>query len=294
MSHRIENLLPRNLFHYCPLESFYGIITNKNIRLCSSKYTNDPNENKIIDRIIDDFMKSRGNKKQKVFLESAIKKFNERASNKQFNAPFVFCLSEKHEDLNQWRNYADNGRGIAIGFNTENFPFKRVFPTLLISPREIILFNLPTFEEIYIDKCIYNSKYQYQLIKSLIKFYSGIPEITDEQIQQFNLYLKFFSAFFKDYAFRDEQEWRIVCFPFTLQVLGTLKIPLKYFAKRSVIVPFIEIPLISEPDKFPFDYSFIGRNAKNDDDDLADFIVNSHINFLQGFIRSRIEIQEFQ
>jgi hypothetical protein len=31
---------------------------------------------------------------------------------------WVFCLSEKSDDLGQWRGYADDGQGISIGFNS--------------------------------------------------------------------------------------------------------------------------------------------------------------------------------
>jgi hypothetical protein len=33
---------------------------------------------------------------------------------------FAFCMSTKKDDLNQWRVYGDNGKGVCIGFNVEN------------------------------------------------------------------------------------------------------------------------------------------------------------------------------
>jgi hypothetical protein len=43
----------QELFHYCPTESFYGIVTSKTLWLSNSIYANDPNENKIANNISD-------------------------------------------------------------------------------------------------------------------------------------------------------------------------------------------------------------------------------------------------
>ena len=40
---------------------------------------------------------------------------------KQTLKSWVFCLSEKGDNLGQWRGYADDGRGVAIGFAKEYF-----------------------------------------------------------------------------------------------------------------------------------------------------------------------------
>jgi hypothetical protein len=106
---------PKVLYHYCSTESFYGIITNKNIRLSNCIYSNDPNENRIYKNLLISISQKSDNENIRIFakkvLDNRFEPIDEMCS-------YIFCLSEKADDLNQWRIYGDHGFGFMIGLRT--------------------------------------------------------------------------------------------------------------------------------------------------------------------------------
>lgn len=113
------------LYHYCSLETFKSIIENKTLRLSNVLKSNDSEEFKYFDNVFKNALKNVkiGVKKRKYFENEWIKR-------KAEFMPLVLCLSSKNDQLSQWRGYADDGRGIALGFDfekykiNENIPFK--------------------------------------------------------------------------------------------------------------------------------------------------------------------------
>ncbi|WP_353867109.1 DUF2971 domain-containing protein [uncultured Desulfovibrio sp.] len=66
--------------------------------------------------------------------KNTIKGKNEQLLNNIYNTvvhnltnKFICCLSEHGDILSQWRTYADDGRGFAIGFSVENTNFYKKF-----------------------------------------------------------------------------------------------------------------------------------------------------------------------
>jgi hypothetical protein len=106
----IPNPTPKQeLFHYCPTESFFGIISSQALWLSNSEHANDPNENRIALDILTDIAKDSDNRSARHFAKSVL----------EYEFPpvddvssYVFCLSENEDDLNQWREYADYGYGL--------------------------------------------------------------------------------------------------------------------------------------------------------------------------------------
>ena len=99
------------LFHYCSIESFVSIVSSRTIRLSLLNQSNDTEEGRWVLR----FLKQQVDQDIKLYpikdrliglIESAI----------QFLSFAGFCLSEHRDQLSQWRGYADDGRGVAIGF----------------------------------------------------------------------------------------------------------------------------------------------------------------------------------
>lgn len=67
--------------------------------------------------------------------KNTIKCKNEQLLNNIYNTvvhnltnKFICCLSEHGDILSQWRTYADDGRGFAIGFSVENTNFLQNIP----------------------------------------------------------------------------------------------------------------------------------------------------------------------
>ncbi len=152
------------MFHYCPTESFHGIVSSKTIWLSNSEYANDPNENRLAydllaqisenstDNIVKQFAK--------VVLELKFGIIDEMSS-------YVFCMSENKDDLNQWRVYADKGFGYMLALRPQYF-LDNGFWNLLDQG-----ITLPAFDRIYLSKCIYDVALQRHMVEELLRFFAA-------------------------------------------------------------------------------------------------------------------------
>jgi hypothetical protein len=289
-----KTIVPDVLYHYCPLNSFFGIVMNKNLRLSFSKYSNDPSESQIGVLVLKEIFQQSKNELEKQFIEEAIK-YHEQTKNRiVFNYPYVLCLSEKPEDLNQWRIYADNGRGMMFSIYSSIFKAKNVFP---INPSIPIYKQIqPNNNILYLDNCIYNIKEQKEIFKIIID--QSLPSITKDfslkiAVAHFSIYLRFIAAFFKHDSFKAEKEWRLVCFP-QHQKVGTdgkYNFKVNYRNKKSVIIPYIELPIKSPYKKPIFSSLYLGSNVINSEDEILKFIMDNEF-FFKTLKRSTIIIQE--
>ena len=68
-------------------------------------------------------------------------------------------MSERYDDLNQWRNYGDKGSGMMLGINSDFYSTHRVWESI---------FTAWTFqiklEQLYLDQCIYNYNIQQKML----------------------------------------------------------------------------------------------------------------------------------
>ena len=112
------------LFHYCSASSFQAILETGKVRFSDINMLNDRAEMHLGYSV---FEEAAGK-----LIKIAETKENLKALDKAFFDkvdaiiaplqhcihPFVFCLSRERDLLGQWRAYADDGRGFAIGFSS--------------------------------------------------------------------------------------------------------------------------------------------------------------------------------
>ena len=123
--------LPRTLYHYCSVQTFFNIIKNRSIWLSDVSKTNDSQELRWILGELRIFMMEQWlvyvNNAQAVGKTVDFERFNETYKiidnflRLEIKKNWVFCLSERKDDLGQWRGYADDGKGVALGFRANNF-----------------------------------------------------------------------------------------------------------------------------------------------------------------------------
>ena len=104
------------IYHYCNVESFSAIIQNKILWLSSVYNLNDYKEIHWIKDKLSNKLKNSINKNN--FL--LYKAFEELYS-KQLPNVYIGSFSKGSDLLSQWRAYANDGFGVAIGFNEEYF-----------------------------------------------------------------------------------------------------------------------------------------------------------------------------
>lgn len=101
------------LWHYCSNTTFQLIVEKQELLLNEISHSNDSMEGKwLVEKVLRSaLLKNKvSDRETNQFIEKIY------SMKKRYNA-FAFCLSDKSDVLSQWRGYADDGHGVAIGFN---------------------------------------------------------------------------------------------------------------------------------------------------------------------------------
>lgn len=121
------------VYHYCGVETFLNIIRNHTLRLSDLCISTDNLEMKSLLEIVRDEVK-RQYKNSNDFNDSVIFGMEQDAAffflldavitkmkNESNQILYGTCFSEEGDLLGQWREYADKGRGLSIGFRARWF-----------------------------------------------------------------------------------------------------------------------------------------------------------------------------
>lgn len=102
------------LYHYCSPSAFYEIVTNRAVWLSALKQSNDHKEGLLVTASLARLAKSDGlDPRDADRMRHLIQLMQE------IEGGLALCLSEEGDLLSQWRAYAGDGRGVAIGFHKE-------------------------------------------------------------------------------------------------------------------------------------------------------------------------------
>jgi hypothetical protein len=106
-------------YHYCGTEGFRCILSTKTLWATHFKYLNDAGEiRRGIEIAKEEAISLRDVAKigiEQFYFDQVVRQLGEKAS----RHVFVVCFSEEGDLLSQWRAYADDGRGFAIGFDLQ-------------------------------------------------------------------------------------------------------------------------------------------------------------------------------
>lgn len=146
----------------------------------------------------------------------------------------VACFCKNGDLLSQWRGYAAQGYGYALGFKTAMLRER-------IAASGFIL-----------GKCIYDPELQDKIINEALEYIlrSEAPDDERERFQEFLSVLRYI-AFFKDTSFAQEQEWRLV--PGEPVYLTRTR----FRPGKSMIIPFTSID-IGEGKNSPVHCVYVG------------------------------------
>lgn len=218
----------RIVYHYCSIETFYAIITNKCLRLSDLNKTNDYMGKKWTLKLIDNVLiKTLEERKINIDIKEQFwygeginshldyfRKNMEEYLNED-TPVLITCFSKEKDLLSQWRAYGDDGNGIAIGFDLD------ILENLLESRQDIciddVIYDLHD-QEIYIQYAIGCSmSYMMDDVKVNNISEEMLKEYFDEEFETMCEVLpenlKNTCCFIKNPAFREEQEVRIVYHP---------------------------------------------------------------------------------
>ncbi|MDR7029822.1 DUF2971 domain-containing protein [Rhizobium rosettiformans] len=203
-------------YHYCSTEAFRSILVNKSIWLSSLISSNDALEGHWMTRIINLVSA------EEALKESAILELDKMARMIEGITDCLgFCLSEDGDTLSQWRGYADDGRGVSIGFNTgfleelaqtaKAVTFQKV--EYNVDAQKARVRQLVPRMKVLIDRGACDPPLPGGLLtqKTPQEYSAEVEEHIAVNNQLFNLLLELsYSWFaFKNPAFREENEWRL-------------------------------------------------------------------------------------
>lgn len=206
--------IPKILYHYCSVETFYSIIKNRSIWLSDIEKSNDSRELKWLKEKCETYVQKywlnyvkeldkRGELNSDVFKRyEESKKLSDLINKYDMSKCWVFCLSEKRDDLGQWRGYADDGRGISIGFKSDFFVLVETI-THLLDEKEDAFFKKVKYSKKQIEDFFLN-----EAGLGSISMNESLEE-TANKIENAIIIAMWNAAFFKSETFKEEREWRI-------------------------------------------------------------------------------------
>lgn len=207
---------PKVLYHYCSVPTFYNITRNRSIWLSDIGKSNDSQELKWIKgqcryyilKAWTDYAKAvqENGELEKVDFDKFEQIQNQLEDLYKYETEkcWGFCLSEKKDDLGQWRGYADDGHGISIGFKSSYFKaIMRAGKTEITDPSSVAF-----------DSICYNEKETEKLFYESCGLSLITPEMTsDDVIKRLRAAIVaslLLAPFYKNGKFAEEKEWRLV------------------------------------------------------------------------------------
>ena len=210
------NNIPTIVYHYCSLESFLSIIKSGTIRLSNISKSNDTDEIKYC---FDAFQKTlkyscllysrqhiTDKEQQKFFNEIDYDSLVTRAVINDSLVYYTACFSTESDLLSQWRGYANDGKGVAIGFYTHDF------------------FKANELKNLKFDKITYNMSVEQDKLKKYVINNLNAASLKTTNENFISVYMNaindvisgmvYKAVFNKNPAFQEENEWRLVFYPF--------------------------------------------------------------------------------
>ncbi len=122
---RFEESLPQieKVYHYTSQEAFQKILEGKEIWMSNALAMNDPGELRFGIDIVENIIKERASAPTVLdWIREEKRNFsNYRESFWSTEPYFLFSVSEKRNDVNQWMHYGDKGKGVALEFIWPHF-----------------------------------------------------------------------------------------------------------------------------------------------------------------------------
>lgn len=258
------------LFHYTDLNAFLSIIQNKKLWLTGAYNLNDHQEiywtHQKIGRSLNELASRHGKQRSDEIWELL-----------QANSgvPYICALSSEPDLLSQWRAYGQNGSGIAIGFKRTSLPSSERLPFLTCGKRD----------SLSLHQVIYNEKTQEQLIESILAPAFEGAEIDDQAHMAMSMaasQLAGLSSIFKNPAFSEESEWRIIHRPIIMgkdgsresQIHLSISLP-RYRTSGGKLITYFEYDFADLKPNEIFSEIVLGPKSEVSNYDLSIFLTEN-------------------
>ena len=225
------------LWHYTDFNGLKGIIGSRSLRLSHPRYLNDSSEVRYAQEL-QEAVFSRLSPLGDRDLQEMLAGYRRYAQDKTRYVSFVTSFCEKDDDLDLWRNYADDGSGVALGFASSKLQDA---------------LNREVNRSLFLQKVIYEREGQEAIIQSLLDLArteyklliagsASAPKIEARVYELLYTLSDFFLLFLKHECYKPEKENRLV-------LLGRNGVKLKDMAfgtQKGYLKPYIDFGFSEE------------------------------------------------
>jgi hypothetical protein len=200
--------LPNALHHYTGAAGFHAIIKEQKMRATHISYLNDSSEYfHAIDLMREAIQSLKGTANKKIpqapleVMSAVLTTLDQQT----MPPVFVTCFSEAKNELSQWRSYGNGEGGIALEMDAIKLGYTATAKGWEIHPVE------------------YNLDRQSELIRAIVsrgcttaekllheKSGKDAPPRMEAWVKQYMYHAAYFAPLFKNAAFSQEREWRII------------------------------------------------------------------------------------
>lgn len=268
------------LYHYCDNYKMANILSGRTLRMSDITKSNDYEEVKmffpgILDAIADEYERdefalyykgthNRGALAKLLDWEYDILDYE---FSRGGVTNFVVCFCEEGDVLSQWRGYADNGKGCALGFSIKEFDEYCKRYNGILRFEKVEYKTAKEISETIVEKSL-KVLNELRVMRSWIA--ENIPSLDEEKIDKmFQFYFHHMisgvlmgSLKYKNEAFKEEKEWRLFfsqqIYKFAQWIYGdddietivcddalkVLKNKIEFNVKSDDIVPFYPINIM--------------------------------------------------
>ena len=211
----------QKLCHYTTLGGAIGIIESGDLWLTNSRYSNDDEELRYGQALVDEVMSELEGASTGARLQW-LKKLREAVSVAKSDQTYVCCFCQRDNLLSQWRGYADNGGGVSFEFDPVGFT-------------EITGRDCP-HGLMRLWKVFYDRDQQRDILRKCIDYPYWPSQAAVDRIRFVVDALQFFMPTFKNADFREEQERRLIFTPYP-----TMSVRPRFRARGGLLVPYFSL-----------------------------------------------------
>jgi len=219
-----------SIYHYTDLAGLLGIVTNHDLWLTNSVYSNDEEEMKhgmdVVEEVLAEQLSAAKNQNRND-MRARLDALSSQLES-PLNGPYVCCFCKRDDLLSQWRGYGANGTGVSLKMKPNDFD-------VITGP------DLPvgTFGLLRFWKVFYDRATQLSIIRDAIQYphaYPQEPATPKEWAERAADAIEFFLPTFKSKGFREESEFRLIFTP-----AADCPVAPDFRVGRGLVVPYYSL-----------------------------------------------------
>ena len=217
-----------SVYHYTDLAGLRGVVTNHDLWLTHSRYSNDDEEVThgygVAKRVIKAQLDAAPDPSER---RDYLKSLNEQIETPTPEDVYICCFCLDDDLLSQWRGYGANGTGVSLRFDPKKFDY-------LTGP------GSPAGGLMRLWKIFYDGNQQERIVLKAIDFAFQRQEPIDVRVRKAAEAIRFFIPTFKNENFQEERECRLIFTP----SVGRPVTP-QFRVARAMLVPYLSVRELS-------------------------------------------------